>query len=238
MNVSTNSEWYPYSKVIDGFYDLSDAITLPRTICNYLLDAPQGSYTPQDNNALSRCRMWKYLFYDGARPLENTLPTITEKLSVVFNPKAPTMPPTNRGYRLIPQIFAPQAQTEAQTRINVYLGRAVPIDDFRLSISVIFDIWQHYTYELNTQTDVYSRGLAIEQSLIQAFHGVNMAGVGTFFFDRAKHPDCGSKAISDGETNIGRRLTVALEIATTTPNGSFDMDNAPLMPGSNNLHFI
>ena len=223
-----NSQWYPYLKVQEGFYDLSQSVDIPRKICDYLIDAPKNGYVPKDDNNYSRCRFWKYLYYDSANPLSKKLPTIKQKMSVVFNPDKPTDPPSDLGYRLIPQIYVKQAQEVAQTRVNVYMGRSVPSnDDYFLSVSVVFFIWSHYTYELNTKQDEYSRTFALEQAIIEAFHGVNMDGVGTFYFSKNKHPDCGSRPIFDGNTNVGRELTMALEIATTTPEKQSDFSNMP-----------
>lgn len=211
----TNSQWFPYRKVQGTYYDLKNTIDLPRRICDYLIDAPSKGYTPQDNNNFARCRMWKYLYYDGAKPLNNPMPTIQQKMSVVFDPEQPENPPTDKGYRLIPQIYVKQAQDDAQTRIYVYMGRTVPTtDEFAIALAVKFFIWTHYAYEANTKSDEYSRCFAIEQAIIEALHGVNMEGVGTFFFSRLKHPDCGSRDVFDGNTNVGRELTIALEVAT------------------------
>ena len=171
----TNSQWFPYRKVQGTYYDLKNTVDLPRRICDYLIDAPSKGYTPQDNNNFARCRMWKYLYYDGAKPLNNPLPTIQQKMSVVFDPEQPENPPTDKGYRLIPQIYVKQAQDDAQTRIYVYMGRTVPTtDEFAIALAVKFFIWTHYAYEANTKSDEYSRCFAIEQALIEALHGVNM----------------------------------------------------------------
>ena len=214
--VDVNSPWFPYIKTQEGYYDLKDTVTLPRKICDYLIDAPGVTYSPPNDNSYPRVRLWKYLYYDTPNPLENRLPTIQEKMSVVFDPQNPEDPPTEKGYRLIPQIYVPQAQLSGQTRLYVYLGRTVPLnDESRISIAVTFRIWTHYTYESNTKSDEYSRAFAIEQALIQALHGVNMTGVGTFAFNRFMHPDCGSNVMFDGQTNVGRELTVALQVNTT-----------------------
>ena len=232
--VSTASPYYPYFKTQENYFDLSDTVSLPRRISDYLIDAPQREYVPPDDNRYPRCRLWKYLYYDGARPLDNPLPTIQEKMSVVFNPDMPQTPPTEKGYRLIPQVFTKQSEENARTSLYVYLGRTVPTDDeFRLSIAVHFLIWTHYTYELNTRTDEYSRAFAIEQALIESLHGVNMGGIGTFYFSKFKHADCGSGVRYDGETNVGRELVMAIEIATTVPNAPGNPVNMPFMGNPN-----
>ena len=225
------SPYYPYFKVQDAFIDLSDTVDLPRKICDYLLDAPNGNYKPIDDNKYPRCRLWKYLYYDTAKPLDNALPTIKEKISVVFNPSKPDDPPTEKGYRLIPQIFTKQSQTDGQSRIYVYMGRTVPSGDseFKVAIAIKFLIFTHYTYELNTKSDEYSRCFAIEQAIIEAFHGVNMAGIGSFSFSKRVHPECGSREMFDGSTNVGRELTLALEIASNSENDMTDFENMPDM---------
>ncbi len=238
MAVDLTNPYYPYVKAQENYFDLSGSVDLPRKIADYLIDAPVGNYVPQDDNAYPRCRLWKYLYYDGARPLENPLPTIQQKMSVVFNPDLPQNPPTDKGYRLIPQIFTRQSQEAAQTRINVYMGRTVPMnEELRIALAVTFRIWTHYTYELNTRSDEYSRAFAIEQALIEALHGVNMDGIGTFFFSKSVHPDCGSGVMYDGETNVGRELTIALQVATTVPHGFGDIVNKPLGDPSGTLRW-
>lgn len=229
MAVDLKSPYWPYVKAQENYYDLSGSVDLPRKITDYLIDAPVDGYTPPDDNSYPRCRLWKYLYYDGARPLDNPLPTIQQKMQVVFNPDLPQNPPSDKGYRLIPQIFTRQSQESAQTRLYVYMGRTVPMnEEMRVALAVTFRIFTHYTYELNTKTDEYSRAFAIEQALIEALHGVNMNGIGTFFFSKSVHPDCGSGVMYDGETNVGRELTIALQVATTIPNGFGDIVNKPL----------
>lgn len=231
--VDVRSPYWPYVKSQENYYDLSESVDLPRKIADYLIDGPQGDYVPIDDNAYPRCRLWKYLYYDGERPLLNPLPTIEQKMSVVFNPDNPQNPPTPKGYRLIPQIFVRQSQEMAQTRINVYMGRTVPMnEEMRIALAVTFRIWTHYTYEANTRTDEYSRAFAIEQALIECLHGVNMDGIGTFFFSKAVHPDCGSGVMYDGETNVGRELTIALQLATTVPKGFGETYNKPISKNS------
>ena len=227
-----NSQWYPYTKVQEGFFDLSDTDEIPRKIMDYLLDMPDGVYTPKDDNKYARTRMWKYLYYDGARPTDNPLPTPAQKKAVLFNPDMAEKPPTEKGYRLIPQIYIKPAQENAQTRIYCYLGRPIAQDDFTMRLSVVFDIWTHSIQESNTKlNEAYSRSWAILQCLIQAFHGVNMSGVGAFYFNRSKHPDCGAEPLSDKDSNIGYRLTMGIEVKSTTLNGNEENNEVAIGDG-------
>lgn len=231
-----HSPYYPYVKVHPSYFDLSASVDLPKKICDYLLDAPGNGYTPQDDNTYPRCRFWKYLFYDGANPLSEPLPGITEKMSVLFDPSSPENPPSGKGYRLIPQAYIKPAQTDAQTCVYCYCDRTVPTNnEFTICLSVVFLIWTHYTYESNTETNAMSRTFALEQALIEAFHGVNMDGIGTFFFSREKHPDCGSRVIYDKNTNVGRQLTFALEISTTERAQPAAYENSPFLNASGTL---
>lgn len=221
--VDKTSQWYPYQKVQRNNFNFEQFAMFPRLICDYLIDAPQGDYEPIDNNEYSRCRLWKYLYYDGANPLSKKLPTIKEKLSVLFNPYKPEKAPTEKGYRLIPQTFIKQAQDDAQTRIYVYLGRTIAQqDDNTFVVSVIFDILTHYTFELNTKADEYSRSGAIAAALIEALNGVNITGIGTFSMAKRVHPDSGTKPIRDGNENVGIELIMGLEMGTTVTRDMFD----------------
>lgn len=229
---NVNSKYYPYAKVQEGFSDHTDLDPIPRQILNYLLDMPDGNgYTPIDDNDYPRCRLWKYLYYDGAKPLNNPLPTPAQKKEVLFDPDSPEKPPTEKGYRLIPQIYIKPAQNNAQTRVYFYLGRGIAENDFKSQFSLVFDIWTHYTQESNTKSEAYSRALAISDSLYHAFHGVNMAGVGTFYFNRSKHPDCGEDYGDDKDSNIFRRLVLGLELDSTTLNGHEENNETPIGGG-------
>ena len=97
-------------------------------------------------------------------------------------------------------------------------------DDNTYVVSVVFDILTHYTYELNTKADEYSRSGAIVAALIEALNGVNITGIGTFSMSKRVHPDCGTKPIRDNNENVGVELIMGLEMATTT-NQEFD-DNS------------
>lgn len=218
--MDVTSKFYPYEKIYKGYSDLSESLLIPKKIANYLLDLPDGHYTPIDDNTYPRTRLWKYLYYDGEQPLKNPLPTAKQKKSVLFDPDEPTKPSDPaKGFRLIPEIFIKPAQTDAQTRIYFYMGSSVPDNDFRIQMSVVFRIWTHYTEENNTRmSTAYSRVSAIEQALFESLHGVNMAGVGAFYFNRAKHSSCRSTPIADGNTNVGRELVMGIEVASNAEN--------------------
>lgn len=228
---NTTSQWFPYLNTQESYINMEQAPKIPRMVCDYLLDAPNKAlgYAPTDDNSKSRVRFWKYLYYDEAKPLSHDLPTIKQKMSVVFNPDKAENPSTPKGYRLFPQFWAKQSQTTAQTRVYVFTGRTVPNDEFSATMAVHFRILTHYTYEANTKTDEYNRTLALEQSLIEAFNGVNMTGVGTFMYSKRCHPDCGSKLVYDDETNIGREVVFGLQLATTKNNDVTQDDNRPLL---------
>ena len=230
--VDPRSRWYPYTRVQDGFFNFRQFAAFPRMICDYLLDPPRGEYAPPDDNDYPRCRLWKYLYYDGKRPLDEPLPTVAQKMSVLFDPTRPADPSTDKGYRLIPQEFIKQEQTEAQSRIYVYMGRTVAsVNDNTFSASVVFDIFTHYGYELNTGSDEYSRSGAMAAALIEALIGVNMTGIGTLSMSRRVHPDCGSKPIFDGNTNVGHRVVIGLEMSAMGDNGLPEVSNMPYSDG-------
>ena len=235
LRVSPNSPYYPYNKVYEGFFNLSSTLDIPRKVMDYILDMPDGYYTPKDDNNLPRCMLWKLLYYDEEHPENQALPTPQQKKSVLFDPDMPTKPPTDKGYRLFPQIYVKQAQTEAQTRIYCYMGRTIATDDFSVQLSVVFDIWTNYRQEANTKAaELYSRVYAIEQSILSALHGVHMDGVGSFYFNRAKHGDCGSTPMTDRDGNIGRSLVMGLEVKSETPNGNIEDNEVPI---GNGLYF-
>lgn len=223
------SKWYPYYKVQEGFSDSTDIDPIPRKILEYLLDMPDGNgYTPKDDNAYPRCRFWKYLYYDGAKPLNNPLPTPAQKKEVLFDPDNAEKPPTEKGYRLIPQVYIKPAQDKTQTRVYFYLGRGRAESDFKEQFSLVFDIWVNYTQEGNMKSEAYSRALSISTALKHAFHGVNMAGVGVFYFNSSKHPDCGERYGDDRDSNIYRQLVLGIELDSTTLNGSEEHNSMPI----------
>lgn len=232
---SIDSEFYPYIKPYPGFYTLEHARDILSKVVDYLLDLPNPTtgYVPPDNNKFCRARFWKYLYYDGERPDLKPLPTPEQKLSVVFNPDYPTDPPDeSKKYRLIVQEFIKPAQTDAQTRVYLYRGRTIATSDNEVQLSIAFDIFTHYTEESNTKvTEAKSRVWEISQSIIQALHGVNMAGIGGFYFNRSKHADCTDTPFTDNDSNVGRHLVLGLSVGSDTANDPIPNNMAPLDGG-------
>lgn len=234
----TYSAFYPYYRIQPNYCDLTGTENLMRQICDYIIDAPIEDYSPPDDNSYPRCRLWKYLYYDEAQPLNQPLPTINQKMSVLYNPDRATNPPTDKGYRLFIQEYTNEAQTNGQTRIYVYPGRLIPSEDnLKVSISINFDIWTNTKYENNLKSLENVRTYQIAVELLKAFNGLSINGVGTFFFSRAKHPDCGSIILGGADNqNTGRQLTIALELATSHINT--ETENMPSFGKNNNIKYV
>mgnify|MGYP007039082860 CR=1 FL=1 len=216
MSAGFDSPFYPFEH-IQSYSTFKGVEKLPKKIVNFLLDLPDRyGYVPKDDNARPRVRLMKYLWYDGANPLSEKLPTPSEKLSAVFNGEEPVLDTDEQrarhpaGYRLYPLEYWGQAQKMAQTVVKVYIGRVIPQSAFTAAIGVYFDILCNYGHETTTRTDDYSRSFNIEQCIVEALNGVNIGGAGVMSYDRGAHPDNGSRAIYDQGTNVGRRLHMSL----------------------------
>lgn len=225
-----DSQWYPYNKIQEGYYDLSESEGLLSKIIDYILDLPDAKgYRPKDDNSYPRCRLWKFLYYDGERPTDNPLPSSQEKISVLYDAGMAEDAPAEKGYRLIPRPYIKPTQENANTQIYCFLGRVIAENDFTAQMSVVFDIMTHHTLETNTKLNfAYSRTWSLTQCLIQAFHGVNIAGVGTFYFDRARHPDCGVEPLYDKDADVGYRLTIGVEIKSVASNANEENNYIPI----------
>lgn len=209
------SPTYPYER-LQQYNRMNGAEEIPRQVINYLMDMPLPGYQPQDGAAYPRSHLMKYLYYDEAYPLEQPLPTPAQKLSLVFDPMQPTQPPdANKGYRIFPQQYVAQAQVLAATTLYVHMGTSVAMAVNRTELSIVFEIMTNVNYESNAG-NVASRTWAMECAVLDALNGVNLNGIGTFYFDRKQHPNCGSWDISDRGTNVGRQIVMGL---TWCPNG-------------------
>lgn len=216
--VPFDSPYYPYEKVQIGFNTFSGAEKIPYKIISYLMDLPDANgYQPTDDNSRPRVRLMKYLWHDGANPLAQPLPTVEQKLSLLYNGDNPVLNTDElkkahpKGYRIFPQVLWYQSQRDAQSTLKVYMDRTVAINDFKAALGVTFEIMTNTHTDSNTRTDAYSRVYDMEQCVLEALHGVNIAGVGTMEFARAAHGDAGSVSIYDTSgTNVGREVHMSL----------------------------
>ena len=215
-----DSPTYPYDRVAAGYLRFKGAEKIPYQLLMYLLDLPdQNGYQPVDDNSRPRVRLAKYLWYDGANPLSQTLPTAVEKRSMLFDGNNPVIDTDQQkalhphGYRLYMQQFWEQAQKVAQTTLKCYIGRVIPTNSFSASIGIVFEILVNYGQETTTKTDAYAKAYNIEQCLLESLHGVNIAGVGVVDFSRYAHGDNGSRAIYDEGRNVGRRIYMSIQWA-------------------------
>lgn len=213
-----NSPTYPYYRVIKGANRLRGMELIPYKLLMYLLDLPDAfGYTPiDDNEKYPRCRLNKYIWYDGPNPLDNPLPTPQEKLSLLFDPEQPDINTDTQkaahpqGYRYFWQRLIGQSQLEAGVILKCYLGRISEPRKFETNIGVIFEVWVNVNLETNTKTSAYQRSVDIEQCLHEALDGVNIAGVGTVSFARNDSIYNGSEPIWDEMTNIGRYINCSV----------------------------
>ncbi len=199
---------YPYERV-QRFVTLSGAEQIPRQVCRYLLDLPLPGYEPPTGNDYPRVRLMKYLYHDGVDPLAEPTPTPEQKLGLVYDPFKQTEPPSEKRYRVFPQVYTAQTQTGGQSILRCYMGQTVARSTHSAELSVVFELLTNVVYEGAAGTAL-SRTFAMECALIEALNGVNINGIGTFYFDRTQHPACGSWPMDDRGTNVGRRVILGL----------------------------
>jgi hypothetical protein len=205
----SNNPYYPYQKVAD-YTTMPDAETLLKKIVDYLIDLPMKGYTPPSDTSTPRSRLIRLLYYDTPHPLDEPLPTPQEKLSIVFDPESADVAPTDKGYRIYPMIYPIQAQSIGQTTLRIFMGYAKPMSDDRVEQSVEFRVLTNTQYENNQNGTALSRTYQICLEIIRALHGVNIDGIGGFYYNRKLHTECGLEPIADESQNVGYRLVMGL----------------------------
>ena len=61
-------------------------------------------------------------------------------------------------------------------------------------------------------------------AIVDALNGVNIDGVGAFYFDRQQNTYCGIMPINDESTNVGYRLYMGVTLAGgNTDNDQYDI---------------
>lgn len=205
----TLSPTYPYERD-QQYLQFRGEENIPRQVCTYLMDLPLPGYTPPTENDYPRVRLMKYLFHDGVDPLGEPCPTAEQKWEMFFDPEHPTDPPLGKkGYRIFPQAYVAQAQNIGDTSLRCYMGTTIARGVYRAELSVVFEVTTNVNYEAASGYAL-SKTFAMEQAILEALNGVNMNGVGTFYFDRSQHGSCGSWNIDDRGTNLGRRVILGL----------------------------
>lgn len=206
----TDNPYFPYQKVAD-YTTIPDAETLLKKIVDYLLDFPMRGYTPPSDTSTPRSRLSRLLYYDAPHPLDQPLPTPAQKISMVFDPESPDVPPDkDKGYRVYPMIYPIQAESMGRTSLKIFMGYAKPVSPMRVEQSVAFEVLSNTALEGNQATTSLSRTYQICVEIIRALNGVNIEGVGGFYFDRRQLADCGLEPIADKSQNVGYRLTMGL----------------------------
>lgn len=207
-------QYHPYERV-QGYGTLPNLEAIPKMVRDYLMDMPGPGYTPPDNNESFRCCLMKYLYHDGPNPLQETLPTPAQKMSIVYNPESPDKPPTDKKYRIFTQQLVHEAQTHGVTTLRIYMGRVVPMDSYSARSSVVIECLTNAAYDSNTKTTDLSRTYAMACMAQRALSGVNMGAGTVFSFNRQEHADASIQPINDESTNVGYRLTMGLTVIGT-----------------------
>lgn len=215
---SMDSDTYPYERVLPGVNRMEGAEEVPLKVIRYLLDLPdQYGYIPVDDNSRPRVRLAKYLWYEGANPLGQTLPTRDQKLSLLFDGDQPDINTDEqkalhpKGYRIFPQVYWGPSELEAKVVLKCYIGRVFTPSQYTSKIGLVFEILVNSNLENTTRTDAYSRAWNIECAIVSALNGVDLAGVGTVHNDRPAHMDNGSGVLHDNGTHVGRILYMSID---------------------------
>ena len=224
--VSFDSPYYPYERNTSGYFNtLKGAEFIPYQVLMYLLDLPDKyGYEPVDDNERPRVRLIKYLYYDDSNPLAQPLPTPEQKLSLVYNGENAQLDGDEDkinhpvGYRILPQGYTMPSELNARALLKCHMAREIPRSDFKTILGINFDITLNYALDNITRTKAYSRMYAMHQCIVEALHGLNMAGIGTIHYNKTVHGDCGYTLYHSEGTQIYSDTFLAIEWQeTTTP---------------------
>lgn len=223
------SPTYPYKRTFN-YFQFGNADEIPKKVLRYLMDLPDATYNPPDDNDYPRTRLKKYLYWDDERPLDNPLPTTAQMRSIYFDPGKPDVPPDpEKGFRIFPQSLITQAQIQGKTILRCYMGPVYPYSpnrmaSFEAQVTVCFEVMSNTSYEANMTSHALSRTFSISCAIVDALNGVNIDGVGAFYFDRTQNTYCGITPIGDESTNVGYRLYLGVTLAGGNIDGTqFDI---------------
>lgn len=221
----------PYEKIYN-YWGEENIVNVPSQIRDYLLLLPcKECPNPITTNDNPRARFLKYLYYDDPNPLSNDIPSVQERLSIVFDPLKPDKPANpQKGYRLFCQSSVAQANIIGQTILRIVMGQMVSTNPYSVTQSINFQILSNYSLEANTRSTALLRTFSMEQAIIQALNGVNMNGIGTFMvarsglsYENRGSITTGSKPITDDQELVGRLLVMQFENRVTSTE--FPKDN-------------
>lgn len=213
-----DNPYYPYSKPNVGFNTLKGAEEIPYKVIMYLLDLPdKNGYEPVDDNERPRVRLAKYLWYDEPNPLSLPLPTPKEKLSMLYDGRNAMISTQEdkklhpKGYRIQSVNYTEAGELEARVLLKCYMGRVICRSDFKTDLGITFEIVLNYALDNVMKTSVYSRMYAIFQCLVEALHGVNIAGIGPIYFNKTIHGDAGYTTYHTEGTQTYATVDMAIE---------------------------
>lgn len=226
MALDFSNPWYPYDRPNPGVLRYRGISEIPGKLIRYLLDLPDAfGYVPADDNSRPRVRLAKLLWYDGAKPLEQPLPTPEQKLSMLWQGEVSVLNTDAerlahpKGYRIYGQSFWIPADFTAGSWLKVYTGRILPYSDYYAEIGLTIEIGVNYQQDNNLKTSAYSRIMQMEEAILDALHYVNIDGVGGLHFNRRDHTDDGSHPWHDDGTNVGRTIGLSLTWAEANDAG-------------------
>lgn len=214
----------PYEKIYNYWAD-EKIVEAPSIIRDYLLLLPtKDCPNPITTNDNPRARLVKYLYYDDPNPLEKELPSVQERLNIIFDPFNPDKPSdSTKGYRVFCQSSTAQANIMGQTILRIVMGQMSAQTPYIVTHSVNFQILSNYSLEANTRSTALLRTYNIENAIIQALHGVNMFGVGAWMLTKSQYSygsrntiNNGAKPIGDDQELIGRLLTMSFDTRVMT----------------------
>ena len=217
MALDFSNPWYPYDRPNPGVLRYRGISEIPGKLIRYLLDLPDAfGYVPADDNTRPRVRLAKLLWYDGQKPLDQPLPSPTEKLSMLWQGEKSALNTDAdklahpKGYRIYGQSFWIPADFTAGSYLKVYTGRILPYSEYYAEIGLTIEIGVNYQQDNNLKTSAYSRLMQMEEAILDALHYVNIDGVGGLHFNRREHTDNGSHPWHDDGTNVGRTIGLSL----------------------------
>lgn len=218
LDPNMSSPYYPYRKVVEAD-TLAGAEQLPYILCRYLMDLPDGKgYVPPPDNRFPRARLKKLLYWDGALPLNQPLPTPAQMRSLFFDPENPARPPDEeRGYRLYPQNTTQQSLDKSKSLIRVYMGDASRWENqngFVTRQTVMFDVIVNVGIESNTGMTASSRSYDIVQCICEAVSGVSFGGIGPMVIRQITK-------IDDERYNLGYKIYAYIDWCADAPNPNF-----------------